>query len=199
MSLRRCTVGDFPTLPPEVRELASKLPFDFDDFEPELPLYFSEGSAEVKTLALEGSAGLLVVGDLTVRGLLDDRPLGFDPDEAHGIVVGGNLCADTVLLAAETYVAGNVQVQLLIAESDGNLSLRIGGNLVGHQLIALGHHVHVGGDTKADFSIGYLGLSCDIQKPQMKDAFHPDVVNQWGGIDIDEVARRALSGQPFLT
>ena len=47
----------------------------------------------------------------------------------------------------------------------------------------------------AEFKLGLLGLPSDLPKSEIASAFVPELVNRWGGIDVDAVAERIVQGK----
>lgn len=178
------------------RGLISKLPFDVEDLGDDHVVWFAGSSVALDSLRVPENTFVLVDGDLDVRGWFDDRPFGADPENVRALVVRGTLRAGSRLLASETYVGKSMKVtDWLIAESDGDYRLTVEGDLDARFVVALGHHVKVGGRVTAQRKIGFLGLPSDVSKFDMKKAFAPALVNEYGGIDIDALAARALAGE----
>jgi hypothetical protein len=174
-----------------------KLPFGLDDIDETYSIWFSSGTVRLAALGVPERTLVVVEKDLVVDGVLDDRPLCSDPENMRALVVGGSLQADAMLLGSEAIIGGNVQIaRWLVAESDGDFTLTVGGNLRCSELIALGQHIAVKGKLTANWKIGYLGIESDVDKGEMATAFLPELINSYGGVDIEKIAERLLQGKP---
>jgi hypothetical protein len=181
-------------VPPGIRKLLRRLPKIEDGH-----ISYVDASIRLDTLVIPEKSIVVIGGDLVVSGIIDGRPLGSDPENERGLLVKGDIFANSIFLGSEAYVGGSLRCsEWLIAESDGDYSLTVEGDLEANRIVALGHHIKIGGKTTATFKIGYLGLDSDVPKTSMADAFAEDLVNEWGGIDLAEAVERVFKRQPIL-
>jgi hypothetical protein len=189
--------GDLGAAPASILPLLGKVPWDVSELAGTVA--FAVRSLELPALSIPPNTVIVVDGDLAVAGLLDDRPLCADVRNVRGLVVSGALRVGSLFLGSEAHIGGSLTCeQWLLAESDGDFTLRVGGDLRAKRAIALGHHVEVAGTTHAECKLGLLGLPSDLPKSRIASAFVPDLVNQWGGIDIAAVAERIVQGKSVL-
>jgi len=183
---------DLATVPEPIRALAP-------GFEVDRVLY-AERSVTIDSLVFEPATCILVDGDLTVRKIIDGRPLNGDPDNARALCVSGDLRAGDALLNCHAAIGGSMLVEgMLIAESDGDFGFDIKGDLRARVIIAPGHHVRVAGKTTGDFRLGFLGLDSTVGKfDDWQSMLVSGLVNEYGGIEIEKIASRVLSRQPVL-
>lgn len=155
------------------------------------------GPAKIAGDLAIGPSALLVDGDLTVTGCLED---GHAADQTL-LVVLGNLSARSLLTLSEIAVTGHVRVKdLVYGNSMGDNRLSVGGDLTAAIIVGDGHWFVIEGRRKG------IAIAVDTTA-SLKDAEYVDeeprrlfVAQVMDGehLDLPRVARRIRAGKSIV-
>jgi len=151
----------------------------------------------------------LVVGDLTVDGLIDlNNPEGFDEGGLF-IVIGNVTCrAFSGHYGKCTFIDGNLNASELVLNAYGDSSLVVTGDLKTKLFHGKDIWAEVGGVADMEYANGYclpIGYK-DAAKQAIRarsskknaPVLHPDVLDDADRFKVDEALQRLKQGQSIL-